>query len=111
MVTAGLGRLSQVLLALDVGLSDAEYTFSRHIFQTRGDMVQASWGQQIRNYVFHPYKLVKDTRTGAETAQVQDVMDGNLDALIEAYLRHARGLVGAEKVGDGAEGAAVEVAD
>lgn len=63
-------------------------------------MVEASWGQQIRNYVFHPYKLVKDTRTGAETAQVQDVMDGDLDAFIEAYLRHARGLVGAEKVGD-----------
>lgn len=65
----------------------------------RGDMVEASWGQQIRNYVFHPYKLVKDTRTGAETVQAQDVMDGDLDALIEAYLRHARGLVGAEEVG------------
>lgn len=65
--------------------------------------MEASWGQQIRNYVFHPYKLVKDTRTGAETAQVQDVMDGNLDALIEAYLRHARGLVGSEEVGHSAE--------
>ena len=64
-------------------------------------MVEASWGQQIRNYVFHPYKLVKDTRTGAETVQAQDVMDGNLDDLIEAYLRYARGLVGSEEVGGG----------
>lgn len=73
--------------------------------------MEASWGQQIRNYVFHPYKLVKDTRTGAETAQVQDVMDGDLDALIEAYLRHVRGMVGAEEVGDGsAESAAAAAA-
>lgn len=63
--------------------------------------MEASWGQQIRNYVFHPYKLVKDTRTGAETVQAQDVMDGNLDDLIEAYLRYARGLVGAEEAGSG----------
>lgn len=63
-------------------------------------MVEASWGQQIRNYVFHPYKLVKDTRTGAETAQIQDVMDGDLDYLIEAYLRHARGLVGSQSAED-----------
>lgn len=70
----------------------------------RGDMVEASWGQQIRNYVFHPYKLVKDTRTGQETAQVQDVMDGNLDDMIEAYLRYARGMVGSEQTGNGADG-------
>ncbi|CAM9492744.1 unnamed protein product, partial [Hapterophycus canaliculatus] len=71
---------------------------TKDLAEIRGDMVEASWGQQIRNYVFHPYKLVKDTRTGAETVQAQDVMDGGLDALIEAYLRHARGLVGAEDV-------------
>lgn len=67
-------------------------------------MVEASWGQQIRNYVFHPYKLVKDTRTGAETVQIQDVMDGDLDDLIEAYLRYVRGLVGSEVAGSDAEG-------
>ena len=44
------------------------------------------WGSQIRNYVFHPYKLVKDARTGAETSDIQSVMDGNLDEFIKAYL-------------------------
>lgn len=44
------------------------------------------WGSQIRNYVFHPYKLVKDARTGTETSDVQAVMDGNIDEFIKSYL-------------------------
>lgn len=44
------------------------------------------WGSQIRNYVFHPYKLVKDARTGEETSDIQSVMDGGLDDFIKAYL-------------------------
>ncbi len=44
------------------------------------------WGSQIRNYVFHPYKLVKDLRTGVETSNVQMVMDGEIDDFIKAYL-------------------------
>lgn len=44
------------------------------------------WGSQIRNYVFHPYKLVKDLRTDTETSDVQGVMDGDLDQFIKAYL-------------------------
>lgn len=44
------------------------------------------WGSQIRNYVFHPYKLVKDARTGHETSDIQSVMDGDLDEFIKAYL-------------------------
>jgi peptide chain release factor 2 len=44
------------------------------------------WGSQIRNYVFHPYKLVKDLRTGTETSNVQEVMDGGLDDFIKSYL-------------------------
>lgn len=44
------------------------------------------WGSQIRNYVFHPYKMVKDVRTGEETSNVQNVMDGDIDAFIKAYL-------------------------
>jgi peptide chain release factor 2 len=44
------------------------------------------WGSQIRNYVMHPYKLVKDVRTGTETGNVDAVMDGDLDAFLKAYL-------------------------
>lgn len=44
------------------------------------------WGSQIRNYVFHPYKLVKDLRTDHETSDVQGVMDGGLDDFIKSYL-------------------------
>ncbi len=44
------------------------------------------WGSQIRNYVLHPYKLVKDTRTGFETGNAQAVLDGDLDGFIKAYL-------------------------
>ncbi|MDY6940152.1 MAG: peptide chain release factor 2 [Cyanobacteriota bacterium] len=59
----------------------------QEIADIRGDMVEAAWGNQIRNYVFHPYQMVKDLRTGEETTALNDVMDGDLDAFIEAYLR------------------------
>ena len=55
--------------------------------EIKGDLVEATFGQQIRNYVFAPYKMVKDTRTAHETSQVQDVMDGDLDGFIATYLR------------------------
>jgi peptide chain release factor 2 len=48
--------------------------------------MKIEWGSQIRNYVFHPYKLVKDLRTGHETSNVQSVMDGEIDEFIKAYL-------------------------
>lgn len=57
------------------------------IAEIRGDMVEAAWGNQIRNYVFHPYQLVKDLRTGLETTDIQDVINGHLDPFIQAYLR------------------------
>jgi peptide chain release factor 2 len=50
-----------------------------------------AWGSQIRNYVLHPYRLVKDTRTGVETSNVEAVLDGDLDPFIEAYLRWSHG--------------------
>ncbi len=53
----------------------------------KGERVSASWGNQIRSYVLDPYKLVKDTRTGVETTQVDDVLDGNLDKYIEAEIK------------------------
>ncbi|TPW18936.1 MAG: peptide chain release factor 2, partial [Elusimicrobia bacterium] len=52
-------------------------------YDEKGDI---AWGHQIRSYVFMPYQLVKDMRTGHETSQIQPVMDGNLDSFIHEYL-------------------------
>lgn len=52
-----------------------------------GEYHAIEWGSQIRSYVFHPYNLVKDHRTNAETGNVQSVMDGGIDLFIEAYLK------------------------
>ncbi len=54
--------------------------------ELKGDIKKIEWGSQIRSYVFHPYNMVKDHRTNAETANIQSVMDGNLDMFIRAYL-------------------------
>ena len=56
------------------------------ISDIKGVQQKIEWGSQIRNYVFMPYTLVKDTRTGCETSNVNAVMDGALDPFIEAYL-------------------------
>ncbi len=56
------------------------------IADIRGDIVEAAWGNQIRNYVFHPYQMVKDLRTQYETTDVQGVMDGDLDPFIQSLL-------------------------
>ena len=53
----------------------------------QGKYNQIAWGSQIRSYVFHPYSMVKDHRTNAETGNVQAVMDGNLDMFINEYLK------------------------
>ena len=59
----------------------------------RGEHVEAGWGNQIRSYVLQPYTMVKDLRTGVETSNPTAVLDGDLDAFIEGYLR--------SRVGDG----------
>ena len=57
------------------------------ISDIKGDQLKIEWGSQIRSYVFMPYTLVKDVRTGCETGNVQAVMDGDLDNFINAYLK------------------------
>lgn len=56
--------------------------------ELRGDIVEANFGQQVRNYVFDPYKMVKDLRSSHETSNVKNVMDGDLDGFINSLLRH-----------------------
>mgnify|MGYP004665647677 CR=1 FL=1 len=53
----------------------------------KGDLKEIAWGSQIRSYVFHPYNLVKDHRTGFEMGNIGAVMDGDLDGFINAYLK------------------------
>ncbi|WP_144028839.1 peptide chain release factor 2 [Paenibacillus tyrfis] len=59
----------------------------KHLAEIRGEVSDIAWGSQIRSYVFHPYSMVKDHRTQEETGNVGAVMDGDLDAFIDAYLR------------------------
>ncbi|KAK9997995.1 hypothetical protein SO802_017598 [Lithocarpus litseifolius] len=77
-----LSRLKAKLLVI------AEEQRASEIKEIRGDAVKAEWGQQIRNYVFHPYKVVKDVRTGFETSDIASVMDGELEPFIRAYLKY-----------------------
>ncbi len=68
---------------LEVKIKEAE----KELADLRGDYQKAEWGSQIRSYVLHPYQMVKDHRTEHETGNTQRVLDGDLNAFIEAYLR------------------------
>ncbi|MFH1047854.1 MAG: peptide chain release factor 2 [Patescibacteria group bacterium] len=58
--------------------------------ELRGEFTSAEWGNQIRSYVIHPYKLVKDHRTKYETQDTERILNGDLDEFVEAYLRFAK---------------------
>ena len=77
--------LKAQLFALEQQKQEAE------IAALKGDDVDAGWGSQIRSYVLHPYKMVKDHRTNYEVGNTQAVLDGRLDDFMEAYLRYQVG--------------------
>ena len=64
-----------------------EETHAKKLKEIKGDLVSASWGNQIRSYVLHPYKIVKDLRTQCETSDTEGVLNGKLDEFIEAELK------------------------
>ena len=70
-------------------LEREEEARERQHAELKGEHVSTGWGSQIRNYVLHPYNLVKDLRTGYETGNTSAVLDGDLDPFMEAYLRQA----------------------
>ena len=59
----------------------------QEIAAIRGDVVEAGWGAQIRNYVLQPYKMVKDSRCGYESSAVGDFLDGDLEECVSELLR------------------------
>jgi peptide chain release factor 2 len=73
--------LNARLLDLELKKKEAEMS------AIRGDQMEIAWGSQIRSYVFHPYSLVKDHRTGVEAGNVNAVMDGDIDIFISSFLK------------------------
>lgn len=77
----------QMLASKLLSIRQAEH--EAKVSELKGEVMDVNFGSQIRSYVFHPYKLVKDLRTGFEVGNVDAVMNGEIDGFIEAYLRQS----------------------
>ena len=77
----------QILVSKLLAIKEAEH--EKKMAKFRGETADINFGSQIRSYVFHPYKMVKDHRTGYEEGNVDAVMDGDLDGFVESYLRQS----------------------
>lgn len=75
----------QILVSKLLAIKEEEQ--EQKMAQLRGETANIDFGSQIRSYVFHPYKMVKDHRTGFEVGNVESVMDGDLDGFVESFLR------------------------
>lgn len=75
----------QILVSKLLAIKEAEH--EKKLSDIKGESADINFGSQIRSYVFHPYKMVKDHRTGCEVGNVDSVMDGNIDEFVESYLR------------------------
>ena len=75
----------QILVSKLLAMKQAEH--EKKLAELKGQNVDINFGSQIRSYVFHPYKMVKDHRTNFEVGNVESVMDGELDGFVEAFLR------------------------
>ena len=75
----------QFLVSKLLAIKEAEY--EQNMAKLKGENMDINFGSQIRSYVFHPYKMVKDHRTGYEVGDVDSVMDGDLDGFVESWLR------------------------
>ena len=78
----------QMLASKLLAIKQAEYEAKMGLL--KGEVMDVNFGSQIRSYVFHPYKMVKDHRTGFETANVDAIMNGEIDGFIESFLRGER---------------------
>lgn len=75
----------QILVSKLLAIKEAEH--EKKLSDIKGETADINFGSQIRSYVFHPYKMVKDHRTSCETGNVDAVMNGDLDEFVESYLR------------------------
>lgn len=80
----------QILVSKLLAIKEAEY--EAKMSELKGENADINFGSQIRSYVFHPYKMVKDHRTTFETGNVDSVMDGDLDGFVESYLRQNKSI-------------------
>lgn len=75
----------QILASKLLAIRQAEH--EKKLAELKGENVDINFGSQIRSYVFHPYKMVKDHRTGCESGNVDAVMDGDIDVFIDSFLK------------------------
>ena len=81
----GLNRQRAMKILITKIYQLEEIKRQKELKKIKGDLTSASWGNQIRSYILYPYKMVKDIRTGIETSDVEEILEGNLEKFIQPY--------------------------